>query len=276
MSRRSEILEELRQVRERTRALSVELRTIEPHADARAHHAEIISRLRDGASLTEAAKAVGYSYCTVHAVVREYERRTGDRLPRVGIAQRGKRARNLEREAAIVAAYHADGGTFESVGKLYGITRERVRQIIARAEAAAGETPIRHNRRLNGEAHSAFRKRRLWRCPGCGTERKLSPAAWERAQGSQCSSCASRKHLSDALIEEGIARLKTEGDRRGVLYKMALEAGYPPNGTAALKRAIYKALERRGEVAQVWPDGIPHWLARYARDPSVNVKVTEA
>ncbi len=110
------------------------------------------------------------------------------------------RAKLSERNAAIVARY-LEGKTLEQVGQEYGITRERVRQIlIQQGVSEVQKAAVRYLRRF-----------RDWTCRGCGKHEKRDPRNYKRLH---CSKLCARKsqgptHSEDDLIAD-LRRLAAE------------------------------------------------------------------
>ncbi len=162
----------------------------------------------------------------------------------------------MTRNARIVDAYR-ETPNLRIVGEQFIISHERVRQIVVRHEKLTGEMLPR------GVAtpHYGWRTARiLWKCAGCGEKRILLPCV--AVLHNKCHRCASRSRVTDTLVEDTIVKIM-EG---GKWHPVALAAGYPVNGTSALQRSVYTALQhqnRYDSIAQLWPRGIPHWLKRY-------------
>lgn len=83
-----------------------------------------------GLTPTQAAKELGRSYITVYQQCR----RTGIKLPRKASTLKAP----AERTEAMVEMYR-DGLTLGDIGKAYGISRERVRQILVKAGVTAAQ-----------------------------------------------------------------------------------------------------------------------------------------
>lgn len=215
----------------------------------------VIAAVRAGVPI----KDCGPPYGAAYAIVRQYEADTGERLPR---SKRGRKDwPRSERDDAIVAAYK-ETPNLRAVGKTFGISGERVRQIVVRHERQTGEGVER------GKQRSGFRVARvLWCCPGCGEERTVLPSVARQMRA--CRRCANRAQstrLTDAVIKDAIAK-KLAG---GKWFPIALAAGYPSNSSFQLPRSVYTALQHQGRhdtIAQLWPRGIPHWLQRFTLKP---------
>lgn len=171
------------------------------------------------------------------------------------------------RDLAVVAAYR-DQGSFTDVGVQFGLTPERIRQIIVRHERATGERLPRTGRIIGGDKR---RKPRVAvQCPNCGWVRHLIPSHAKALSGELCGPCGSklsaRKHLTDELIDDTIRRVLA-GEK---FHHLALSAGYAPRGTQALSSAVYSHLLRSSDsdtIARLWPRGVPHWLRQRCGDP---------
>ena len=82
-----------------------------------------------GKTIKEAALEIGYSYNAVNGIGKK----NGIEFRRQENSNKGSRnPRDAERVAAICDRFN-DGETLQSIGDIYGITRERVRQIVGRA-----------------------------------------------------------------------------------------------------------------------------------------------
>jgi len=94
-------------------------------------HAMIEARLRDlaqkGATSHEAADATGWGY----PAIRRYAKRYGIEFKRVYRVIDEAAARSREARAQEFAARYVAGETLEVIGQSHGITRERVRQVLA-------------------------------------------------------------------------------------------------------------------------------------------------
>ncbi len=124
---------------------------------------DLLSLYRELGTATAVAERVGVSLPTVCKRLHEcgVELRRG-RIP-LG-------AQDKTRETAIVAAYRS-GRTLRSVGEAFGITGERVRQIIARHEQANDTPKMRNSYRVSLE-------QRLCQRPDCG--RLFAAHPWSR------------------------------------------------------------------------------------------------
>lgn len=189
------------------------------------------------------------------------------RLRRAGFPRRksnhGRAPEISDRDREIVAAYR-DLGTLEAVGAQFGVTRERIRQIVSKYERLTGETVPRTGYSINSARWIAARP--IWRCAGCGIEQRR-PAF--RAKHKCCRACRGRerrKILSDRLIERTIARVLA-GE---TFHSIAMEAGYSQTASHVLKGGVYAHLRRQGDVETIdrlWPNGLPNWLRKRHGEP---------
>lgn len=203
----------------------------------------MIAAINDGMNRTTAAALFGQtSYESLVREIKRFEQETGQPVP---TGKRGPKSgsRNLERTRAMVAM-RRDGKTLAVIGETFGLTRERVRQILDREERALGERLPRTRRRT---------ERVSWRCALCGIERHLRPGAAAR-RGTLCGPCAK---LDPSRAERILA------DRRSGMpwYRISSAEGSTNNTNAA--RALYCYLRRAGrndEIRELWPRGVPHFL----------------
>ena len=165
-----------------------------------------------------------------------------------------------ERDREIVAAYR-ELGTLVKTASRFGISYERVRQILVKYERMTGETVPRTPREMCN-----WKPRVLWRCADCGAEMMLRPREAEIRQ--VCASCRAdriskrvRKRLTDELIESTIHRVLA-GEK---WQPIAVSAGYGESASNCLTGAVYRHLLRSGDgrtIARLWPNGVPWWLIR--------------
>jgi hypothetical protein len=243
-------------------------RGIGPDRRRKYDHGAVIAAIRAG---THFAEVPGVPYNTVYRIIRNYEALSGERLPRAGY---GVDPAFAVRRAEIVAAYLATPN-LHTVGKRFGMTGERVRQIVVRHEAETGETVPRGKRAGKRGPRVA---RVLWRCAGCGEERMLPPNLAAR-NSTICRKCT-RIHLTDWLIENTIKRV-IAGEK---FMPISIAAGYSPT-SQALTLSVYTHLFGAGrfdEIALLWPRGVPNWLRKrhkprpvagttFATDPPMTV-----
>lgn len=215
-------------------------------------NAAIVEVYRYGGSARYIASVYGISVARVSQIVAAHERQTGERLARPRRAMPSD-ARN----AAIVEDFRAER-YLHPVATKYGISRERVRQIVARHEQLTGETLPRadNNEWLRKELV-------LWRCPGCGVERRLLPGKVKLQRlCTQCHGRACRKRINDPLLEDTISRVLA-GEK---FYQLAVAAGYNNKNAHGLVSGVYRHLLRHNridEVRRIWPKGIPNWLRKH-------------
>ncbi len=134
----------------------------------------IIEAYQTGDRVVDLSERHGMTVSGVYGILRRY-----------GIPRHQKRgpttgARKLrqftERDAAIVRLYE-NGKTLEELGASFGITRERVRQILVRDGC---------NVRHRGQAKREARKITLV-CPQCGESRRILPSKINRLNDAYCS-----------------------------------------------------------------------------------------
>lgn len=150
-----------------------------------------------------------------------------------------------DRQLKIVEEYRA-GDTLEIIGQRQGITRERVRQIVARYEE---ENDIKFARKYR------TLERERWHCEVCGAERIGTPTELSKLP-TRCSRCRS-------VDPEQIARFVAEYKEYGSWLKVTILHGHPPT-SANIPRKVYLHLLTVNDAAtirELWPDGIPRWMA---------------
>jgi molybdenum-dependent DNA-binding transcriptional regulator ModE len=255
-------IEVLRELRVRVREQIRKTEALRPRGPLRKHdYAAVIQAVRDGTAI----KDCGIPYMSAWIIVRNHERATGERLPRLKSGQKIGERRNQGRSLAIVDAYR-ELGTLELASKQFGVSRERVRQIIVRYERETGE---KIPRTINIGQHLLHIKkpRVLWRCAGgCGKERMMLASA--AALHAMCNRCGTGSRITDELIEDTIAKILANPAAHGKWGRLAKAAGFEPRAYSALQIAVYTALQRQGRhdtIAALWPDGIPHWMQRFTR-----------
>lgn len=169
-------------------------------------------------------------------------------LWRAGISLRGRglvpaRRPLSDRAAAIVEAYYS-GRTFRSVGDEFGISHERVRQLVVRHESLSGAEKKRTGRQ--------YPSRTAWRCDLCGCEKHLTATQLAKA-GTRCPRC---RRTDVEKAERFIAAYRENPNWLAI----ANAAGSQPNNAA---RLVYHYLLRRRDAvrpAELWPRGVPAWL----------------
>lgn len=244
-----ELHEEFRSLKARL----AELRGLQP---IEARRAAVIDGVRSGASITEMAAEFCMSYSWAAQIVWEHESATGERLPRSKRGpEGGSRPGTAERHAEITLAYK-EAGNLQVVAERYGITQERVRQIICKHEQRTGEKIGRARKRR------ADLVRVEWVCPSCGERRTLAPSVARRSE--RCRSCASLHQWgngrSSAANLENAIRQKIAG---ASWHALAIPLGYASNTAHLLTGAVYRYLlrqRRASDILALWPAGVPHWL----------------
>jgi sigma-70-like protein len=171
--------------------------------------------------------------------------------------RRGRRV-VTDRMREIVKKYNSpDRTTFEDLGKEYGISRERVRQLLRDYELLTGVSVLRRR------DHTKLKPRVTWRCSSCGIERSMTQAQLERAP-KKCGKCGLvDKSLPDELVESWIKQR-----RQGRPWlQIAVAAGYSKTGGHTVTRTVYGYLRRKGrlgEVPDLWFNSRSmRWLAKF-------------
>lgn len=141
-------------------------------------------------------------------------------------------------------------GTLEATGKKFGVTRERIRQIVSRYERETGESLGRP-----GKSHA---KKELveWECRHCGTVHRQPPAKAKLRNCGKCVSLRSRGSRLDnpVLIEEWIEARKAGSSWASI----GRSAGLNNRANHLIARAIWRYLRREhrfDEVPLVWRQG---------------------
>lgn len=211
-----------------------------------------IAAWREAPSL-DWAPLLGISRGYLSGIICEARGR-GEDLPRAlwgGGKQSPRRRDNTE-----IIEHFRDTRNLEATGKAFGITRERVRQIVVRHEQESGEHIAR------GYGLGKMRIERVtWTCIGCGAEKRTLPARVRE----RCGVCTNRHNshskITDALIEEWItARLA------GATWQsLAVGFGWPCNHAHRISRAIWSHLIRRGREDEISLLGFNRrtWLRKY-------------
>lgn len=211
-------------------------------------HEPLIERVRQGTPI----KDLGLPYPTAFQIVRAHEKKTGERLPRSPRGPKHKSARTAE----IVAAYKQTPNAYR-VGERFGITHQRVTQIVLRHERETGE---RLERGKAAPRYGPRVERVVWRCHGCGTERRFTPGT---VRAKTCQKCT-RTRTTDVMIEAAISE-RLAGAK---WYPLAMRLGWSQQGSFQLSRIVYVHLLREGQtdmIPRLWPDGVPPWLQKHGR-----------
>ena len=160
-------------------------------------------------------------------------------------------ARDPKREAQIVD-YYRSGMTLKQIGKVYKISAERVRQVLARYQKREG---IRLDRKYSVTATIR------WSCSKCGTIRYSSTY---KITAKMCIKCRRRYPVtafSNEKIESWIIQR-----RQGITWgSIAKKEGLKPYSYSTIPYAIFAYLRREGrlvEVQALWRGYSTRWLAR--------------
>lgn len=163
--------------------------------------------------------------------------------------------RDFDRDRRIVEMHLRDGMTFEDIGRLEGITRERVRQIVRRN----GVTVERSREVVRGARAVTLR------CETCGSEFPRRDTLVARARRVFCSDTCRHNRVSDEGVldrirdvAERVGRTPTAAEldaarvwtssvqkRFGSLRAAMLMAGLEPRGPG---RWVNDGPEQRGRV----------------------------
>ena len=231
------------------------------HAEQRAAQKRlaeaIVAAITNGSTRHQVADEIGVTYDAVVKILK----RTGLTAPFVKRGLKGG-MRQDERTAAIVAAYRAPSPpSMATIGRQWGISTERVRQIIAMHERLTGETIKRRREHRNPPPL----KRVEWCCSDCGAARRIKPS--EAAMYERCRACEIRRRraaslITDAMIEEWIVR-RLSGDSWS---EIARSRGWDNNNSHRPAAYIWTYLRRTGrmgEVAAIWRGSSTRWLQRW-------------
>ncbi len=218
----------------------------------------IIAMVRSGTAI----KDCGVPYSTAFKIVCEYEKATGERLPRSNKGQ----PRNVQRCEAIITAYKAHPN-FTDIGKQFSLTDDRIRQIIARHESETGEKLPR--RTAVNYSRGPRVARVLWICAGeCGKTRLLLPSV--AAQHERCHKCnliLRGSRITDELMEDTIEKILAGGTN---WLQLALAVGYSKQAAHRLHRAVYTYVQHQDRldlIPRLWPKGVPPWLQKFTLKP---------
>ena len=174
-------------------------------------------------------------------------------------------AEKQARNEVIVAAYR-EIGNLREVGDQFGITYQRVQQIIVQHEKRTGETISRNRRR-----RPQFIKSVVVHCVDCGRERIAVPSKIRPVE--RCRYCAPtvNRKVSDEQIESAIRRVRAGGFVRPrgkrLTHWGAIAREYGMTQWHMLPRTAFLYLQHRRRYAEIdalWPV-LPHWLKRWER-----------
>lgn len=217
---------------------------------ATARRQQIILETLANYSIRETADRLGVHYSTIRRIAA----RNGVMKPR---AYHYKAANQ-----AVVSDARDQGLT--AAARLHGISRERVRQIVTKHEAATGEH-IERGRRDQAVHLTVFPQTVL--CGVCRHPTIIKGTAHLIKYSGLCQMCDRRKRqssrLSYAIVEAAIADRLNSGR---AWSQLALDIGYTQQLAHMLTRAAFIQLRRAGrrdEIARLWPKGIPPWLQKF-------------
>ena len=205
------------------------------------------------ATATEIARLVGV---TVPTVIKY----AGRPFPRSGLSS-ARALTKTERNAAVVERYRSTSLSFTQVGTEFGITYERVRQIVARHEECTGE--------LLPRKHEGERAPRVEvRCLNCGATRRY--LACVKKLPRRCARCDAMAK-AHAMEKPERTRQVIDARRRLGTWTRALDEILGKRGDRSLEGQAYRYLASRKrwpEVAELWPRGVAPWiLALYTLHP---------
>jgi hypothetical protein len=172
---------------------------------------------------------------------------------------------STDRITAITRLY-TSGASLREVGGVYGISGERVRQLLVEYERQTGEIVTRHS-----TADSQFKRRRgrpqveriVWRCSDCGLERRVRASQIRTKK--RCARCYRNylgSRISADVIQQTIAAILSG---RSNFYREALAIGFTKRSSHRLTASVYIYLRHRARddtLAALWPGGVPGWLLK--------------
>ena len=217
----------------------------------------IVAAITNGSTRHQVATEIGVTYDAVVKILK----RAGLTAPLAKRGPKGGMRQDPERTAAIVAAYRATSPpSMATIGRQWGISTERVRQIIAMHERRTGETIERRREHRNPPPLMRVE----WRCSDCGVARRITPSA--AAIRKKCMACEIRARraaspITDAMIEEWIVR-RLSGDSWS---EIARSRGWDSHNSPRTAVYIWLYLRRTGrmnEVAAIWRGSSTRWLRR--------------
>jgi transposase-like protein len=206
----------------------------------RARRDEALAALRAGATTQEVSASTGIKPQTL----RTWACNAGIKLTRA----HNPPQHLSDRQLAIIA-YYAAGSTMRQTGVAYGISYERVRQIIAKQEQLTTTAIPRHPPRSGPVV-----ARVTWRCPHCAHERELLPSAHLK----RCPSCGLFSDRDYARVEGWIARLR-DGES---VYSVARSAGIAYQNVLSGGWRYLRTTGRIAEAPQVFAGYSTAWLER--------------
>lgn len=218
-------------------------------------HSAALELLRNGMSRHDVSIRLELSYESILQFTSKHRRDTGEAFPYRRKDGGGNGVLFSQRHLDIVAAYR-EIGTLEATGASFGLTSERVRQIVVKYERITGET-IERTKPTAGP-------RIPLSCPGCGRIRSVVPSIAANASP-WCIRCSGfLRGVGKDRVNNIIALRRTLPN----WHQTGLQAGYTGTGTWAAARVVYMRLTYDGrwdEIAELWPKGIPSWLKKWDR-----------
>jgi transposase len=241
---------------------------------------QMVTAYNDGISADQIAEEHGVTPATVYHVIRE-ARLNGTTIV---THNRGRRpSTNADRDSAIVDAYRG-GRTLESIGNDYGLSRERVRQIVKRSGLETyGRTVSAYRRWVENhgeEINASFTKSRSVAAtvaahpefPVAWIRRILRPRSGESIHGRP----PSVKVWSDDEIFAALAAAAVDGVVTTTLYTRwrrdggLIEGRTPPTSTLITWRfgSWRNAVERAG--LQIGRTSRTEYTRQWTRDDAIN------
>lgn len=239
----------------------------------------IVASYNSGALVEEIAKTHGITSATVHNVLRE-ARQTGTTIIKHPTGRRPDS--NRQRDSLIIDAYQT-GLTLDAIGRVHGISRERVRQIIkksgipthSRAVAAYQRWADEHGDQIN---ETFEQTRSISRTIAAHPE---APASWirrilrPRAHEAVLSGRTSNKIWSDTEILDALRAAAIDGTVTTSTYTRWRQSGTtinhrtPPTVTLIVWRfgSWQHAVEQAG--LRMGRAGRPSYRRRWTRDDAL-------
>ena len=162
---------------------------------------------------------------------------------------------NDDRNLTIVARYQT-GETLRQIGRSVDLSAERVRQLLEKHEKEHHVVIERHTRGTKQKS-----PRVTWCCEICRKTKEVTQSQLSRLS-SRCELC---QHMDIVAINQWIATFRAAPNKRGVLHRIALAAGYKVTAAHTVKRRLYcylLATKQIDVIREIWPDGVPNWLAK--------------
>lgn len=242
------------------------------------HDAVIRPLAINGRSIGQVAEAIG---CSV-AGLSQYARRNGITFQRPRSTMKGAGVGKYARE---MAAMYQQGVTLARIGEKYGVTRERVRQIISREfgigrndggqhfavstrTKPAKETPDQRAMRLWGVSHAVWRE-----CKENGLIRAFTQQRRTAASRAISFSLTFKQWLS-VWEASGKVNQRGRGKDGYCMSRISDKGGYEignvhiqsnvENGREAVQRWAGKVKKNRG-VFNLYPGSATPWLAQVGK-----------